>query len=147
MDKLSRRIRSYEPIMYKTGSRRATLIALAVLLCMGGCGGPRNVTVTGTVVRNGQPLAPSPTGVVQITLVPDVPQGTPYTTYVGRPDAAGKFEILEVPPGKYRVAVEQLDPTPQVDKLGGAFSTSSSKIMRQIDGKEPLVIDLSKPEA
>ena len=147
MGKSSQRISPYETIMNKTGTRLATTIALAVLLFASGCGEPPTVTVTGTVARNGQPLALGPTGVVQITLVPNVPQGTPYTTYVGRPDAAGKFEILDVPPGRYRVAVEQLDPTPQVDKLNGAFSTSSSKIIRQIEGKEPLTIDLAKPEA
>ena len=111
-----------------------------------GCGGERLITVTGTVLRDGKPLPVSRTGVVQVTLVPDVQPGEPYTTHVGRCDSEGKFEIPEVPVGTYKIAIELLDPTPQVDKLGGAFS-QNTKFKRQLEGKEPLQIDLAKPDA
>jgi hypothetical protein len=101
--------------------------------------------VTGTVLRDKKPIPVSATGVVQVTLVPDVGAGTEYTTYIGRCDENGKFEILNVKPGKYKVVVEHLDPDPQTDKLNGEFSLTNTKIVRQIDGKSPVEIDLANP--
>jgi hypothetical protein len=37
------------------------------------------------------------------------------------------------------------DPTPRDDRLSGAFSPENTKIVRDIDGKAPLNIDLYKP--
>ena len=113
---------------------------------LSGCGGG-TTKVSGTVVKDGKPIEVSSTGYVQVTLVPDVAAGEQFTTVVGRCDADGKFEILDVKPGKYKVAVEQFDPTPQSDKLGGAFNQEKTPIVRQIDGKKPLKIDLSNPSA
>ena len=104
------------------------------------------MTVKGTVLNNQQPLAVGPTGSVLLPLVPDVPEGTPFTTYPGYPDASGKFEIKEVPPGKYKVAVEQNDPLPADDKLMGKFSVKNTTIRREVvDEKTPLTIDLASP--
>src|SRR5262245_35297223 len=103
----------------------AIVIALSFLV---GCG-PRTVTVTGTVLRDKQPVPLSSTGVLQVTLVPDVATDAGFTTHVGRCDNTGKFEVLDVPPGKYKVAIEQLDPNPQVDMLGGAFSQDRKSVV------------------
>ena len=120
---------------------------LAFLLAIAGCNqGPKAVTVTGTVLRDNQPITVSPTGVVQVTLMPDVGPNEQFTTYVGRCEATGKFEVVEVPVGTYKIGVEQLDPNPQVDKLGGEFSLINTKIKRQVDGKSPLEIDLARPD-
>ena len=119
---------------------------LGVLLALIGCNSqPANVTVTGKVLQGDKPIAVSPTGVVQVTLLPDVPEGTEFTTYVGRCNPDGSFEVLDVPVGKYKVGIEQLDPTPMEDKLQGAHSVANTKIVREIDGKTPLVVDLAKP--
>ena len=126
--------------------RKAAFALLLGLVCFFGCTGPKTVTVTGTVLRDGKPIPVGPTGAVDVTLIPDVGPDQEYTTYPGRADAAGKFEILEVPPGKYRVAVAVLDPTPMEDKLGGAYSIENTKIKRDVDGKTPLTIDLARPE-
>ena len=127
--------------------RKGTWVAfLIVSLCFLGCSGPKTVTVTGTVVRDGKPIAVGPAGTIDVTLVPDVGPEEQYTTYPGYCDATGKFEILDVPPGKYRVAIAVLDPTPQNDKLGGAYSVENTKIKRDIDGKAPLTIDLARPD-
>jgi hypothetical protein len=80
-------------------------------------------------------------------LLPDVGADEQYTTRVGRCEKDGTFEIPEVPPGKYRIGIEQFDPNPQIDKLNGAFRAGDSKIIREIDGKAPVVIDLAKPKA
>lgn len=121
------------------------LLGVVLTLSLTGCA-PKLVTVTGTVLNNSQPIQVSQTGSVLVTLVPDVPEGSPYTTYPGRLDATGKFEILEVPPGKYKVAVEQNDPLPGDDKLKGKFSAKNTTIRREVvDEKTPLTIDLANP--
>jgi len=117
-----------------------------VACCLAGCGQTANVTVTGKVLKNDQPLQLSPTGSVMVTLIPDVAPGTPASNKLEYADASGNFTIQDVPPGKYKVAIVQLDPDPGSDKLAGAFSAKNTKIVREIDGKTPLNIDLARPE-
>lgn len=132
--------------MFCHPQRQALLVGLlAASLFLPACQKGGNVTVTGRVLRNSQPIPLSKTGVVQVTLIPDVGPDEQYTTYVGRCDETGKFEVFDVPPGKYRISIEVLDPTPQNDKLNGAFAFANSKFKRDIDGKAPLAIDLAKP--
>lgn len=107
-----------------------------------GCGGPKEVTVTGTVLQGKQPVTLSPTGVLQVTLAPDVPEGADFTTYPGRCDATGKFEVPNVPPGRYKFAVQQFDPDPTTDALQGAFDIGKTKFVFEVDGKTPIAIEL-----
>ena len=124
------------------------LLSAAGLLWLSGCSsGPELVTATGSVLENGKPVALGPTGVVQVTLVPDVAPGADFTSFLGRCNAAGEFEVVDVPQGKYKVCIEVLDPTPQDDKLQGAYSMENTKIIRDIDGKKPIVVDLARPDA
>src|SRR5437868_3065730 len=120
----------------------ASIGLVAALLLATGCNLQRKVTVTGRVLRSGQPISVSPTGYVQVTLMPDV-SGQEYTTRQARCEKDGTFKIVEVPPGKYKIGVEQWDPNPQIDKLSGAFRVGDSKVIRDIDGKAPLNIDLA----
>ena len=121
-------------------------LLLTTVMALSGCGGgPKTVTAKGSVVKGGQPIPLSKTGVIQVILQPDVAADMQYNTYPGRCDAAGKFEIFEVPPGRYKVGIEILDPTPQDDKLRGEMTAPNSKIIREVDGKAPIDIDLSKP--
>jgi hypothetical protein len=123
-------------------------LLLVFILCSG-CGkSASTITVSGAVLRNGQPLPLSRNGYVQVTLHPDLPEGTPFTPKFAECDkATGKFQIHQVLPGKYKVGIEQFDPDPTSDKLNGAFRAATSKIIREIDGKEPIVIDLAKPSS
>src|SRR4249919_879703 len=100
-------------------STRRTVLAvtLMILALPAGCNRkPRTVTITGSVLRGGQPIAVSNTGYVQIMLLPDVGADEQYTTRVGRCEKDGTFSIPEVPPGKYKIGIEQFDPNPQTDK-------------------------------
>jgi hypothetical protein len=124
--------------------RGLVLAGIAVCLAAAGCS-PGPVKVTGTVLRDGKPIPVSRTGVVQVTLIPDVAPGEAYTSFVGRCDETGKFEVLDVKPGKYKVVVEQFDPNPMTDKLAGAFSAEKTPIRVDVDGKKPIEIDLAKP--
>jgi hypothetical protein len=126
-------------------ARSIGLLGILTICC--GCEQrPRLVTVTGSVVRAGQPMAVSNTGYVQVMLLPDVGADENYTTRVGRCEKDGTFKITEVPPGKYKIGIEQFDPNPQIDKLNGAFRAGDSKIVVNIDGKAPLNLDLAKPK-
>jgi hypothetical protein len=129
-------------------NRLSLALCLTASLCLliPGCGPPANVTATGTVLKDGKPLLLSKTGVVQVTLKPDVPPDKEFTPNVGRSDATGKFEIFEVPPGDYIVGIEILDPDPITDQLSGRLHYNVSKIKRKVDGKTPIQIDLAKPE-
>jgi hypothetical protein len=119
-------------------------ILLAAVLLMAGCGQKAKVKISGQVTRDGQPIAVSSTGTVWVTLVPLDP-GTPATSQTGRANADGSFEISNVYPGKHRVAVEVQDPSPRVDALRGAFSKKDSPIIKDLDGKTPLNVDIAKP--
>jgi hypothetical protein len=121
------------------------LVAVAVYA---GCGKRQNnITVTGSIVRNGQPLPLSKNGYVEVTLQPDVDPNKAFTPRMAECDqATGKFEIRDIPAGKYKVGIQQFDPDPTNDKLKGAFFAGTSKIVRDLDGKTPLNIDLAKPE-
>ncbi len=110
-----------------------------------GCKREANITVTGRVLKNGQPLVVGPTGNLQITLVPDLPPDEHYTSRIGECDKEGNFTITNVKPGRYKIGVEQFDPNPQTDKFNGAFAASGGKILRELDGKGPVVIELTKP--
>jgi hypothetical protein len=124
----------------------ALLLGVVFALALTGCK-PKLLTVNGTVLNDGQPLPVGPTGSILVTLVPDVAPGAEYTTYPGYPDnATGKFTLTEIPPGKYKVAVEQNDPLPGTDKLKGKYSPKNTTIVREVvDEKTPLTIDLAKP--
>jgi len=127
-------------------SRSALAWGLLVLLFTGCEKKATTVTVTGTVLRNGQPLKVGPTGIIQVTLHPDLPPEQAFSPRLGECDkATGQFEIRDIPPGKYKVGVQQLDPDPTNDKLNGAFRAETGKMIREIDGKAPLNIDLAKP--
>lgn len=127
---------------FKAATLLLTLIAVGL---SAGCKRESNVTVTGRVLKNGQPLAVGPTGNVQVTLVPDVSADEHYTSSIGECDKQGNFTIPNVKPGRYKIGVEQYDPNPQTDKLNGAFMAASGKIIRDLDGKAPVVIELTKP--
>ena len=128
-------------------ARSTCVLVLAAVFV--GCGKrAKTVTVTGSVVRSGQPISLGPNGYIESTLQPDLPPDAAFTPKMTECDrTTGKFEVHEVVPGRYKIGIRQLDPDPINDKLKGAFSTASSgKIIREIDGKAPLDIDLAKPQ-
>lgn len=127
--------------------RQLRVLACLLVACLlvPACTGEKKVTVTGNIARGGQPLKLSPTGVLLVTLVPEAPPNDTYTSRIAECDQTGAFTIKEVTPGKYKIGVEQFDPNPQIDKLNAAFRADTGKIIREIDGKAPLAIDLAKP--
>ena len=127
----------------KLSIRRSVALALLLGLLATGCKAGK-VKITGKVTDKGAPIVLGKTGRVQVTLVP-AEASSKVTTYPGVAQPDGSFEIPNVPPGKYKVVIDAR-PTPQApDKLNNAFSTQNTKIIRDVDGKKPLDLDVSKP--
>lgn len=132
----------------------------AVCVLLAGCGGaqtgPKGVTVTGTIVKDGKPLdvpnREAGLGNVLVSLVPLGP--SPKAAEHALAGKDGSFKILGpgrgIPPGKYRLAVQQQDRGPGSDMLKGRFSEKSSPVEVEIpadklDGAHDLgPIDLGK---
>lgn len=114
-----------------------------------GCGS-KLVTVKGKLTKDGQPLEVSDRGAVMITFIPYVEGGSEAAEGHSAPVMKdGSYHVLGrygkgIAPGKYRIAVQHLDPYPRNDKLKGEFSTSQSPIIREVTGAD-LDIDLAKP--
>jgi hypothetical protein len=125
-------------------------------LLLAGCtpSGPTHYDVTGRITNKGEPLKAKEingqkVGRVRVWLVKaDAPP--PLTEYdaVVQPD--GNFTITgpgAPEAGKYKVCVTWQDDYPLgPDKLKGKFNQQNSKIVRDIPSKEPINIDVSRPE-
>lgn len=129
-------------------ARRSLLVALLACLALplAGCGGPKLVTVKGTVVKDGLPVEVGGMKVLQVILIPAVTKGEEYTTYPGEfvDPANGKFEVKEVPVGKYKVVVNYFDPYPMTNVLTGKFDEASTKLVVDVDGTKPIDVDIGK---
>jgi hypothetical protein len=128
------------------------------LILVAGCGeGERVVLVKGQVTSAGQPLRVAGReiglGMVQLQFFRVEEGGRSAGNAVGAvADDEGHFVVYGhngkgIPPGKYRIAVRQWDPYPQVDKLGGRFTADNSSIIREVTGSEEILIDLARPES
>lgn len=131
--------------------RTATLVAL-VAFAFAGCQqntGPVTVPLQGSLLMNGQPLEVKGReiglGQVALDFIPVDDTGPAPQTFGVQAGIDGKFSFPGgIKPGKYKVAVYQWDPYPMVDKLQGAYSKERTPIVREVDGKSPIDIDLAK---
>lgn len=114
-----------------------------MLACVGCSEAPS--IVTGSVTSGGEALQVSDQGDIQIHFIQEENGKMTGQTYMTSVDSAGHFEA-EVPTGDYRIAVQQLDPYPNADKLKGKFSQNKTPIKQSIKGGDTLDIDLSKYE-
>lgn len=117
------------------------LFALVLLTCVG-CSETPSI-VSGTVTKDGQPLQVSEQGDIQIHFIQEENGQMTGQTFMSSLDSSGHFEA-EVPEGDYRIAVQQLDPYPNVDKLKGKFDQNKTPIKQSIKGGDTLDIDLSQ---
>jgi hypothetical protein len=123
-------------------------IAFGALLCslLVGCG--KGVVVKGKVTDNGQPLTVSDKGVLTIAFHAD---DTTKAVYPADVKKDGTFEVpgpekKGVPPGKYHIVIQQMDPYPKTDKLKGKFAPGKTAIVREVAPGKEIDIDVSKPE-
>ena len=119
-------------------------IPLVLLLVFGigllGCssGEPH---ITGTLTQGGSPLKVGEKGVVQVQFI-QLQEGQPKGFRTAQSvDEQGHFEAT-VAPGTYRIAVVQLDPYPDADKLKGAFNEKKSPIEKELTSSQSIEIEL-----
>jgi hypothetical protein len=136
----------------------AVLAMAAILGCSRSSSGIKEtaVPVKGRVTNAGQPLKISNpmVGWVEVAFIEVKGDGRPDRageTFTTHADENGAFVMAGrlgngLTPGKYRIAVHQWDPFPQTDKLGGKFGEKRTKIVREVTGKEEILIDVSRPE-
>lgn len=92
-------------------------------------------------------------GGVGLVFIPIVDPGTPFDTYPTRMNADSTFTVegktgQGIPPGKYRVSIQQMVPggPAAITEMNERFSDEKSPIIVEIvDSKTPVVIDLAKP--
>src|SRR5262245_11180906 len=143
-------------------------VAVVALFC--GCPPSEKVfKVKGKLLKNGQPaqvditgksLPPGETGRIKVIFYPvqadnDVIVDQNGEVTVGGGEMAGvesdgTFSLSGskgggLKPGKYRIVILHLDPSTGKDLLKGAFNEANSKITRDINGDQEIVIDLAKP--
>ena len=134
-------------------SRPCLPLCLSALLLLSGCTSsePPRYKVTGQVTLNGKPLTVQPVlGQVKVQFLPFAepsklvdPNDATYDEKTGK-FTVGGLDGKGISPGKYRVAVYQYDPYPQVDKLGGRFSKEKTPIEVEIAGPKDVSIELSQ---
>jgi hypothetical protein len=124
---------------------RGLPLGLVLLGLLAGCNGSSKIKVPGQLKYKGQNYTVEG-GSLLVLFVPLVEEGKPRTNYpatVNRKD--GSFTV-ELPPGKYKIAVAH-GATPQApDEFGGMFSQKDTKIVREIKDTTPIEIDLDRPE-
>ena len=123
-------------------SRFALVLGLvAALVAVPGCAGKR-VSVSGKVTRGGQPL---PAGrILLVVFVAEQASGSARPYSADTDPATGAFRVADLPPGRYRVAVQYFD-TQHNDAFGGVYDPGASPLVYDVntDGR---VIDIDLPE-
>ena len=132
------------------------LIALmaALFTGCGEAGGEAKYEVSGKITKGGQPLPLDPAlaqakaARVEVRFLRMGTGDQPDYSATGFAEPDGTFKLVDVPKGKYRVAVQHIDGKSQGDTLGGKFDDRKSPITREITGEtKDLNIDLDKPES
>lgn len=104
------------------------------------------------------PAAGSNVGPVQMAFISA--DGTAGVEYAQLDTKTGLFEVKNLKPGRYKIAIYSTlssagaTPTPPganpppdpTDPFGGKFSQGNTKIIKDIQGGEEIVIDVSKPK-
>lgn len=132
----------------------ATAAVLFCIAAISGCGAsppPGFVVPKGKVTKAGQPLTVKPmVGLVEVIFLREAPEGTPVDPQIAKLNPDGTFVVhgtggQGLEPGKYKIVVRQWDEYPNLDLLQGAFDEKRTKIVRDVNGTDEILIDVSKP--
>jgi hypothetical protein len=121
-----------------------SVACLAIAFLPAGCAKPQ-YQISGNITRDGKPLEwKSDEGVLDVKFVP-LDRDRDKNVYRAETDRqAGAYTIAGIPPGSYRVSIQQMDPFPTHDLLGFALSMAESTIIQDVT-KEGEVIDIDLP--
>ncbi|MBM3994702.1 MAG: hypothetical protein FJ303_11200 [Planctomycetes bacterium] len=131
--------------------RPLSLVVLAGVLLLPACStGPTLIKVSGSVNYNQKPLGTYDG--LNVIFVPVVEAGSHHDSYpadVSRTD--GSFTVpgrdgLGIPPGKYKVTVNQMSFTAsdETKKINDLFTLEKTQLIFDISADTSLTIDLSK---
>ena len=114
---------------------------VAALVAVSGCA-EKKVSVSGKVTRGGKPLPEGRNLLVVVVAERAKGDARPYSADTD--SATGTFRVADLPPGRYRVAVQHFD-TQFHDALGGVYDPGASPLVYDVttDGQ---VIDIALPE-
>jgi hypothetical protein len=117
-------------------------VAAAALAALGGCAA-KKVAISGTVTHNGAKLAWPDGGYLVVIYIPDDRIKDPNVYRSETDTAASTYRIAALPPGKYKVAVQQFNPK-HFDALNGVYDPGHTTIEKEVtaDGQ---VIDIDIP--
>lgn len=125
----------------------AGLLALAAL---SGCGGAsKPVAISGTVSHGGEKMTWSGEGgTLLVIFMPDDPANSARYTAHETDLATATYKIAAIPPGRYKVAVQQFYPSAKTDfndALGGRYDPGHTDLVVEVthDGQK-LDIDVPK---
>ncbi len=131
--------------MHQFFLRASSLFLFALLaLVMAGCGSS-HFRATGKITEKGAPIKLSDKGYIAMSFI-STTDFEVYATQVNKQD--GTFVIVGrdatgVPPGKYRVVVKVVDPYPSTkDKFQDKYSEKNTPLVREVNGKDEILIDL-----
>jgi len=125
----------------------STVLLLLAVCLISGCGGRKQVK--GKIVSGGQPVTVSEKGRIILSFVSE--GGSDTTVYNADTKNDGTFTIIGpenkgIPPGKYKVQVQALDPYSSsggTDKFGGKYAPGKSTLVVDV-GSGELTIDVGK---
>lgn len=130
------------------------VLCLALGVLIPACSsGPKPLKVSGQLKNNDKPYTAPKGAMVTIVFAPVVETGAPFDTFpakFNREDSsfavAGKTD-QGIPPGKYRISVQQFvpDPTAQINEMNARFTLEKSAIIREVTDETPIIIDLARP--
>jgi hypothetical protein len=137
-------------------ARRLLTLGLLATLVLGCSGGGNLAQIHGKLTKGGQILPVSGRevgiGFVQVQFFLLNEKGEPTGEVAGasfREDGI-TYNIPGnkgngIPPGKYRISIQQWDPYPNVDRLNGKFDPEHTPIVREfVQGSQELNIDLDQ---
>lgn len=128
-------------------ARRLTAVCLvAVLTALAGCGKGK-VTVSGTVTRGGEKLTWPDGGYLVVIFIPEDRERDTNVYPARKTDLEGStYEVEGIPPGRYKVAVQQMDPRSN-DALGRVYNPGATTLEREVPSEGGTIdIDLPAPE-
>jgi hypothetical protein len=160
MGKLMKRngfVRCRASIRHKQSFCPVIFLPILTMFVLPGCGGeegPRRLSLEGSVTNAGDPLRVEGRdvgiGMVVVEFYPVAEDGSASTDPLESASVSesGEFVLVDgIPPGRYKIAVRQWDPYPQVDRLDGRFSPVNTQIVRELTSDDQVLeIDVSKPE-
>jgi hypothetical protein len=125
-------------------------MVFAVAFLAAGCAGTGKFATKGVVLKDGSPLKIGQDDIVRILLVPLPEDGSkPKDCYVAQFNADNSTFVVKgkdgegIPPGKYRVAIEQLQG--RKDMLKGAFGYDNSPFVCTIgSASDEITVDIGK---